>query len=1097
MKVWKLAGIGAALWLAVPLALGQAADLSVPVVEARAKGPNQINLTWPAVAEAGYGFLVEIQSAGDARFANWTELEPLRPAGGYRCDSSIVRNGARCNTSDPEGAQVYNPPTHGIPVWVTDEHYVDPQDESRAQFIAWGLKPDTDYAFRVRCYAGNRAPVYGGYSNPATAKTAAYAMRYVSPAGNDGNDGKGADAAHAWRTLLHGTAALECGEVLLVAGGNYEADRLILKQKCTAAAKAVVLVTPGESATVVSQPRGAGNALDIGGDHVVVDGLAILSPGVPVGEYAGAIGGSYNALLNVELHPPVVPTFHFGVVIFGNHNLLYRSYLHDYGSPDGTQNPNGGDGFVLTLMEHGARFNVIWSNHLTRGGHDSSMCKSGCMDNLWVNNVMDGGWGQAWVAGWPGERNLVEGNVVRAAGQLVPYFKPALQASQKNATIRRNVVIDSRSWALEVSSLGSGTASNDLIYNNTFYRPGGCYFQSASRGWQSYYNNVLANNICYGIQDKATEIFVGNWTNRIVNNSLLGLDKAGKPQPDRPLIRWNLSLGGAYEEVKPLAAAEKTYRQQFSHNLERSVAPRFVDEAHFDFHLAADSALLGAGIGIADARWGSTAGAVDLGAYGATVTKLSYAPEDVGMVLGRAGDFAGAVKALRGRGAVAHKLALEAALLRADDDDEGAAAVLARMGTVAQDDRMGRFERVRQGNADVALWEELAGNVDANLEIADLYIQWGLNRDALELLNHRYERPAAVLENHTLVRYYRSYCRDLLDFEYYAGTDLTTAGTVPLNGAVPRLPGAWLVLAKAIERDPADARARYLLGVWHQNAGRMEAAREQYANARRLQPGFAEAETALRSLGGAPATRKARAAPATVAAGGVSAPAAAGANTPLAIVARALRAAASGDAKGAMGFFTAANFPANKQEDAVRAAYMELRLRELVAKADAKQCGIIDDAITNLDQEDKALPFTFTGLGGFMKGTRFQFWLGMLEFQCLDERVAKKRWAKLAKANEPVASVEYAYPYLALARVDEAGAKAKAKTALGLVERQLGADATVEAKGALLHSKGLLLKILGRREEAMASFRAGVEAGPAGMVEYLNLDAIRLLDAGR
>ena len=119
--------------------------LGTPVIAAHVKGPNQINLTWAAVTDPGYGYLVEIQSAGDSRYTAWTELEPIPRAGGYTCDSSIVARGARCNISDPTGQQVYNPPNRGIPYWVTEAQYADPQDGTAAQFIAWGLKPHTTY----------------------------------------------------------------------------------------------------------------------------------------------------------------------------------------------------------------------------------------------------------------------------------------------------------------------------------------------------------------------------------------------------------------------------------------------------------------------------------------------------------------------------------------------------------------------------------------------------------------------------------------------------------------------------------------------------------------------------------------------------------------------------------------------------------------------------------------------------------------------------------------------------------------------------------------------------------------------------------------
>src|SRR6516165_1917461 len=99
-------------------------------IAAVAKGPNQINLVWPALSDTHYGYLVEIQSASDTRYAQWTELQPIPTATGYKCDNSVVYQGGTCNISDPSGAHVYNPATNGVPDWVTDANYTDPQDDS-------------------------------------------------------------------------------------------------------------------------------------------------------------------------------------------------------------------------------------------------------------------------------------------------------------------------------------------------------------------------------------------------------------------------------------------------------------------------------------------------------------------------------------------------------------------------------------------------------------------------------------------------------------------------------------------------------------------------------------------------------------------------------------------------------------------------------------------------------------------------------------------------------------------------------------------------------------------------------------------------------
>jgi hypothetical protein len=85
---------------------------------------------------------------------------------------------------------------------------------------------------------------------------------------------------------------------------------------------------------------------------------------------------------------------------------------------------------------------------------------------------------------------------------------------------------------------------------------------------------------------------------------------------------------------------------------------------------------------------------------------------------------------------------------------------------------------------------------------------------------------------------------------------------------------------------------------------------------------------------------------------------------------------------------------------------------------------------------------------------------------------------------------------MALAKVDPEEGKARASAALEALQRQL-ATAPPSAKGTLLYNQGLLQMIADRKTDAAASFRAGAAAGPPGMVEYLNLDAIRLLDAGQ
>jgi hypothetical protein len=106
------------------------------------------------------------------------------------------------------------------------------------------------------------------------------------------------------------------------------------------------------------------------------------------------------------------------------------------------------------------------------------------------------------------------------------------------------------------------------------------------------------------------------------------------------------------------------------------------------------------------------------------------------------------------------------------------------------------------------------------------------------------------------------------------------------------------------------------------------------------------------------------------------------------------------------------------------------------------------------------------------------------------------RWEKVSKTDVAIASADYGYPYLALTKMEHEVGRARSRTALVFVGRQV-AVAAAGYRGTLLYSQGLLQNAIGKKAEAMSSFRGGAEAAPGGLAEYLNLEAIRELDAGR
>ena len=205
--------------------------------------------------------------------------------------------------------------------------------------------------------------------------------------------------------------------------------------------------------------------------------------------------------------------------------------------------------------------------------------------------------------------------------------------------------------------------------------------------------------------------------------------------------------------------------------------------------------------------------------------------------------------------------------------------------------------------------------------------------------------------------------------------------------------------------------------------------------------------------------------------------------------ASALEAAASGNLDQAFSFFNRNNFPQGKQPDSVRQAYIELQLLRLLALAAAHRCQEADQGITTLGYEDKGLPFTFNGFGGFTKGARFQYNLGLVEAACVDEKEARKRFDKVSRMRSAMTSPDFAYSYMALAKLGPVGG-------LGTVAQQVDAALAAARPAdvpALLYNKGLLLMIQGNREAAAAVFREGTAKSPPGMLRYLNQSALRTL----
>jgi hypothetical protein len=594
-----------------------------PIVTAVSKGPNQVNLSWTSPSGSFYGYIIEIQSDGDSRYSSFAEYKSIPIASGYSCTSSasyVSVGNTGCAISDPSGTHVYNPAINGVPPWVTETQYVDPQDMSAAQYIVPGLLSNVTYNFRVRTYTGVTNTVYGSYSNTASATTADYTKRFVTITGNDNNDGSAVDDSHAWRTLSKAMNAISCGTELIVGGGSYDAEHVSMNQTCSPSNKAVVFVPPGVQAAIVGNSRfDWGEVLALWGTNIVIDGLQVHMTQVDT-NYQILVNGSHNAIFNMDAGPAVVPGAYGGIdSTSGQYNLFYHNYVHDYGSPYSGQNPNGQGGFPFALLGSATANNVVWSNHFTRGSHDTSLCGNGCNHNRWLNNIFDGGWGMALETVYDGSSyNLFEGSIGYHAARLMPdIYKPGIEISNGYNTLRRSVFVDNGGQSariLEVSGFAGDCTTNkgNLIYNNVFYSTFNAsrgYFQSHNCGESAYDGTLIMNNI-FKFTQNATEIYLKNMTPGAISyNDFFRFNGSGNDS----LFVWGQDFGAPWENPQTLVYAQANYAPVFASNV--VTEPQFVDVNNMDFHLSSGSPLRSSGAAVIDSLWGNQAAGNDLGAY--------------------------------------------------------------------------------------------------------------------------------------------------------------------------------------------------------------------------------------------------------------------------------------------------------------------------------------------------------------------------------------------------------------------------------------------------------------------------------------------------
>jgi len=199
-------------------------------------------------------------------------------------------------------------------------------------------------------------------------------------------------------------------------------------------------------------------------------------------------------------------------------------------------------------------------------------------------------------------------------------------------------------------------------------------------------------------------------------------------------------------------------------------------------------------------------------------------------------------RALQDRPDLTRVGAMELALLRNLGREPDAKKRLAYWQQQDPTNSLVRYEAMRLGGPDSSLLAHLAGDPQRILEFAASYMNLGLYHDAVELLSKKYPSGPAVVsepgtpspDSYPLIGYYRGFCRYKLNEDDRA--DFDAAAKMPTTYAFPNRPESFAVLRRALEVNPRDATAHFLLGSLYLSSDQPQPAMEHWQLAREINP---------------------------------------------------------------------------------------------------------------------------------------------------------------------------------------------------------------------------------------------------------------------
>jgi tetratricopeptide (TPR) repeat protein len=436
-----------------------------------------------------------------------------------------------------------------------------------------------------------------------------------------------------------------------------------------------------------------------------------------------------------------------------------------------------------------------------------------------------------------------------------------------------------------------------------------------------------------------------------------------------------------------------------------------------------------------------------------------------------------------------------------------------------------RYEAQRLGSPDPALWTHLAGDAQRVLNLATEYMALGAWDDALDLLDRRYPTGAGVYsepgapapQDDPEVAYYRGYCRQKQGGS--GAADFAAASKMSTRYVFPSRAESFPVFRAALEANPADATARYLLGSLYLSGGMAEAAQREWDQARRLDrripvlhrnlgltllhvghdpkaalevflEGMDADPTNLDLYVGADQTMSMLGRPASERIATLSRYPDPATMPPSLVQKLALAMAEGGRADEAERLFAGRFFPRAEQGTNVRQVYVEVALQKALERVRA---GHGDEAVAiarGLGRPVPDVPFTRDGMDAFLATPRAQYLLGVIEASAGHDAEAKEHWRQATEGKDGFfRAVPYAYfAARKLGGLDEPAWRKRLEDSLAQSAAFLAGGTNFP--GVVVHSRGMTLRALGREDEAKEHFRRALMLPDQRLSHFLSRRAL-------